>query len=395
MTETTPAYARQAGRLRDIRPSPIRAVFDRAHELEAAGTPIVHLEIGRPDFDTPAGIKRAATAALDAGAVHYGPNAGVPELRAAISDHLHGRDGVRYAAAGGVLVTIGANEAVFLAVMAYCGPGDEVIVPVPAWAHYAECVRLAGATPVPLPLDPASGYRLDPDALAAACTPRTRMIVVCTPNNPTGTVADRATLERVAEVVAGTDALVLSDEIYAELVYDGAEHVSPASVGALGERTLTVGGLAKSHAMDGWRIGWLAGPPDLVRPALRVRQFTTVCPTTFTQAGAVHALRESAAESAAMRAAFAERRRAGLDLLAGQDVLSVSPSDGAFYFYLRYPDTFEPAEQLVWRLLEERHVAVVPGTAFAPADRHAFRVSYACDIDDLRTGLTRVIAAFA
>jgi aspartate/methionine/tyrosine aminotransferase len=244
-----------------------------------------------------------------------------------------------------------------------------------------------------LPLDPVSGYRLDPDALAAACTPRTRMIVVCTPNNPTGTVADRATLERVADVVAGTDALVLADEIYAELVYDGAAHVSPASVAGLAERTLAVGGLAKSHAMDGWRVGWLAGPPDLVRPALRVRQFTTVCPTTFTQAGAVYALTDGLADSAAMRDAFAARRRVGLDLLAGQDVLRAGPSDGAFYFYLRYPDTREPADRLVWRLLEEQHVAVVPGTAFAPEDHHAIRVSYACDADDLRTGLTRIIDA--
>ena len=391
---TAPAYARPAERLRDVRPSPIRAVFDRAHELEAAGETIVHLEIGRPDFDTPAGIKRATAAALDAGAVHYGPNAGLPELRAAIAEYLAARDGVRYEPDGGVIVTIGANEAVFLAIMAYCGPGDEVVVPVPAWAHYAECARLAGATPVPLPLDPHTGYALDPDALAAACTDRTRMIVVCTPNNPTGTVIGRAELERLAEVVSGTGALVLADEIYAELVYDGAVRVSPAALPALAERTLTVGGLAKSHAMDGWRLGWLAGPPDLVRPALRIRQFTTVCPTTFIQAGAVHALRDSAAECAAMRAEFAARRRAGLDLLAGQDVLTAAPAAGAFYFYLRYPDTYEPADRLVWRLLEERHVAVVPGTAFAPGDTHAFRVSYACHADDLRLGLSRIIGAF-
>jgi len=391
---TTPAYARTAERLRDVKPSPIRAVFDRAHELEAAGEKIVHFEIGRPDFDTPAGIKQATAAALDAGAVHYGPNAGTPELRKAIADYLADRDGVRYAPDGGIVVTIGANEAVFLSIMAYCGPGDEVIIPVPAWAHYAECTRLAGAVPVPLPLDPDNGYALDAEALAAACTPRTRMIIVCTPNNPTGTIADRATLERVAEVVSGTDALVLADEIYAELVYDGAGRVSPAALPALADRTLTVGGLAKSHAMDGWRLGWLAGPPDLVRPALRIRQFTTVCPTTFLQAGAVHALRDSADECAAMRAEFAERRRIALDLLAGQDVLRAAPAAGAFYLYLRYPETYEPADKLVWRLLEEQHVAVVPGTAFAPADTHAFRVSYACDADDLRLGLTRIIDAF-
>ena len=390
----TAPYARPADRLCGITPSRIRAIFDRAAELEAHGSRVIHFEIGRPDFDTPQVVKEAAGAALAAGRVHYGPNAGVPELRAAIAAYLAVSDGTRYDPRSEVLVTIGASEAVFLAVMAFCGPGDEVIIPVPAWPAYEACVRLAGATPVFLPLDPAGGYVLDPSEVRRLLTSRTRMVVVCTPHNPTGAVIDATRLAELADVLRGTRTLVLADEIYRELVYDDTRHRSVASVADLGERTIAVGGFAKAYAMDGWRVGWLAGPRTLVAPALRVRQFSTTCAPTFVQDAAVTALRDTDVERAQMRRAFAARRAAALQSLDGQSLLRPAASAGAFYLYLSYPPRLGPADEYAVRLLEDRRVAVVPGTAFDPTGggEHRIRVSYATSLDDVREGMHRLIA---
>ncbi|KIA72910.1 hypothetical protein ANMWB30_18370 [Arthrobacter sp. MWB30] len=392
-TATTTRFGRFADRLRDIGPSPIRAIFDKAAALDAAGEKVYHFEIGRPDFDTPQVVKDAAAASLDRGEVHYGPNAGTMDLREAISGYLQERRGTSYDPGTEVLVTIGANEAVFLALMAFCGPGDEVIFPVPAWAHYESCIRLAGATPVPVRLDATDDYRLDIDAIAAAITPATRMVILCTPNNPTGGVATAEDIEKLATVLEPTDALLMSDEIYADLVYDEIQHQSPAAVGNLRERTLVIGGFAKAFAMDGWRLGWLAGPKELITPALRVRQYTTVCAPTFLQPGAAAALRHAGPDAESMRAEFQERRKAGLKILTGIPGVTVSQPDGAFYFYLTYtPETAEPAEQLALRLLDEQRVAVVPGTAFDPVGgTHSIRISYACHIDDLTEGLRRIV----
>jgi aspartate/methionine/tyrosine aminotransferase len=396
ITTTNARLARPAGRLEHIGPSPIRAIFDKAAALEASGEKIYHFEIGRPDFDTPQVAKDATAASLERGEVHYSANAGTMDLRNAIADYLQDRRGTTYDPASEVIVTVGANEAVFLALMAFCGPGDEVIVPVPAWAHYQSCIRLAGATPVPVMLDAADNFRLDLDAVAAAITPRTRMVIICTPNNPTGGVASAEDIKKLAAVLEPTDALLMSDEIYADLVYAGARHESPAAVTSLRERTLVIGGFAKAFAMDGWRLGWLAGPRELATPALRVRQYTTVCAPTFLQPGASAALREAGDAAEAMRREFEIRREAGLKILQDIPGVTVSRPDGAFYFYLTYsPEVAEPAEQLALRLLDEQHVAVVPGTAFDPeGGTHAIRISYACHIDDLTEGLARIARTF-
>jgi aminotransferase len=391
---TTFDLARPADRLDEVRPSRIRVIFDRATELERQGTKVLHFEIGRPDFDTPEVAKEATTQAMAAGRVHYGPNSGLPELREAIARNLVDRNGLTYRPSDEILVTVGANEAVFLAIMAFCGPGDEVVIPVPAWPAYEACVRLAGATPVLLPLTEANGYKIEPQALAAVMTERTRMVTICTPHNPTGSVIEPDRAAQIADVLHGTRALLLSDEIYSELVYGTDPFVSPAAVADLYQRTLVVGGFAKAYAMDGWRLGWLAGPAELVRPALRVRQFTTTCPPTFTQLGGVAALDHAAGEREAMRREFERRRGVALDLLAGQDAFTTAAPDGAFYLYLRYPERFGPADDLALRLLEEHHIALVPGTAFdIHGGNHALRLSYACGVDDLREGIGRLVAA--
>ncbi|ROO58732.1 aspartate aminotransferase/aminotransferase [Micromonospora sp. Llam0] len=389
----TSSLTRPADRLAAIVPSRIRVVFDLAAELEARGHRVIHLEMGRPDFDTPQVVKDAAGAALAAGRVHYGPNAGSWQLRAAVAATLAACGGPRYDPGSEILVTIGASEAVFLAVMAFCDPGDEVIVPVPAWPAYEACVRLAGATPVFLPLDPDDDHVLDPARVRRLLTPRTRMVVACTPHNPTGAVVDPGRLAHLAGILRGSRVLVLADEIYRELVYDGTRHVPVATVADLAERTITVGGFAKAYAMDGWRLGWLAGPAPLVAPALRVRQFTTTCPPTFLQDAAIVALRDTATEREQMRRAFAARRAAALELLGRQRILRVGRPSGAFYLYLTYPEQLGPADDFTLRLLEDEHVAVVPGIAFDPTGRgrHAIRVSYAASMDDVQEGIRRLI----
>ena len=253
--DLTEFEAAPAARLADVPPSNIRVIFDRARELEDQGLHVYHLEIGRPDFDTPALIKRATVEALDAGAVHYASNWGIPELRSAIAAKLSRDSGLTYAPTDEIVETIGANEAVWIAMMAYVDPGDEVIIPTPAWPHYAQCVRLAGGVPVALQLEESDDWRIDPEALGRLITPRTQMVILCTPQNPTGAVLDRPRLEAIAATVQDTKVIALSDEIYEHLIYDGTSHVSPASISGMRDRTLLVSGFAKAYAMDGWRLG--------------------------------------------------------------------------------------------------------------------------------------------
>jgi aspartate/methionine/tyrosine aminotransferase len=382
---------RPADRLADVEASRIRRIFERAHEIEAGGERVIHFEIGRPDFDTPAHVKAATRAALDAGHVHYSSNWGIPELRRAIADKFVHDGGVNFSPDDEIIVTVGTGEAVFLAMMALLNPGDEVIIPTPAWPHYAETARLAGARPVCLPLDPSDGYRLRPENVRAALTDRSRMLILCSPNNPTGTVTSAETLKDLADVLAGSDVVVLADEIYEYLVYDQALHVCAAGIPTLRDRTVVVGGFAKAYAMDGWRLGWLAGPRELVRWALRVRQYTTVCAPTFLQYGAVAALEGDQRPRDEMRAEFARRRAAALEVLETQDVLRVSGAEGAFYLYVTYDPQLPPATELALELLETCHVAVVPGVAFGPGQDHAFRIAYSCPIDDVVEGIGRII----
>ncbi len=380
-----------AARLADVPASKIRVIFDRAHELEDQGVHIFHLEIGRPDFDTPALIKRATVKALDAGAVHYASNWGIPELRNAIAAKLSRDNGLTYSPTDEIVVTIGANEAVWIAMMAYLDPGDEVIIPVPAWPHYAQCVRLAGGIPIFLQLQESDGWRIDPEALGRAITPRTRMVILCTPQNPTGAVLDQRRLEAIAAKLQGTNAIALSDEIYEHLIYDGVRHVSPASIPGMRERTLVVSGFAKAYAMDGWRLGYLAGPRELVKWALRVHQYTTVCAPTFEQYGAAAALDGPQDDREQMVAEFARRRHAILDVLGAQDVLRYSPAEGAFYFWVTYPDGAPPASEVAMGVLEEQHVAVVPGTAFDETQERALRIAYSAPLEDVTEGIRRLI----
>ncbi len=373
-------------RMADIPPSNIREVFDEVTRLRNAGREVVPFHIGQPDFDTPAHIKQAAKQALDDGLVQYTANAGLPELRRAIADKLAADNGITVDADKGVIVTVGANEAILLAMLAYLNPGDEVLIPDPMWLHYLYCARIAGASVASLPLRPEDGFLPDPDEIRRRITPRTRMLVINSPHNPTGVVYPRALLQDIARIVAEHGLLLVSDEIYEKILFDGCEHVSPASFDGMSDFVLTVNGFSKAYAMTGWRLGYIAGTPELLRPVLRVHQYTTVCATSFAQAGAVAALRGSQDALAHMVAEFDRRRQA---LVAGFQSIpgcSLVTPQGAFYAFPRLPEGANSA-QVSRDLLQGSGVAVVPGAAFGEYGEGYVRIAYSCSLPAVERGV--------
>ncbi len=380
---------RPAERMERIPFSGIRRIFEAAAALEREGRDIVHLTVGRPDFDTPEHIKRAAREALDAGLVHYTSNYGLVELRRAIVRKLAADNGLAYDESE-VLVVQGASQAIAVAIQGFLGPGDELLVPSPAYLNYLHCATLAGAVAVPVPLRDENDFQLDPDDVIERITPRTRMLVVNTPQNPTGAVCPPDVLRRIAEIACERDLLVLSDEIYEKLVYGGFEHASMAAFPGMKERTFTVNGFAKAYSMTGWRIGYVAAPKPLIDVMVRIVQYTTVCPTSFAQAGAVAALEGPQEPVARMRAEFDRRRHLVQQRLAAVPGLTCARLQGAFYAFPDVTSYGLSDDDLADRLLVEAGVAVVPGSAFGPGGAGHVRISYATDYDRLAIGLERL-----
>jgi aminotransferase len=389
MTERSGAV-RGARRLDSIPFSDIRRVLERATELEKAGRKILHFEIGRPDFDTPAPIKEAAIKALNAGQVHYASNYGIPSLRAAIAEKLERDSGLHYRPEDEIIVTVGANEAVGTAFLALLDPGDEVLVPDPAWLHYRWCAQLCRAKVVPVPCRADDEFVPDPATVAALITPRTRMILVNTPNNPTGAVYPLEVLEELAVLSQKHDLLVLSDEIYERMVYGDARHHSLASLPGMWERTLTVNGLSKAYSMTGWRLGFVAAPKPLSDLMIRVHQYTVSGVTTFAQFGAVEAYTGDQGVVDEMVASFDRRRRIIVDGLRTIRGLTCHEPRGAFYAFPGVAGTGRSSTELADLLLEEAGVAVVPGDSFGEAGIGHLRFSYAASDDDLREGIARI-----
>lgn len=380
---------RPAERMERIPFSGIRRIFEAAARLEAQGRDIVHLTVGRPDFDTPAHIKDAAKAALDGGQVHYTSNYGLAELRRAIVRKLAADNGLDYDEPE-VLVVHGASQAIAVAVQGFLGPGDELLVPSPAYLNYFHVATMAGAIAVPVPLRRANDFQLDPQDVLDRVTPRTRMLVVTSPQNPTGAVCPPDLLRRLAEIAVERDLLVLSDEIYEKLVYDGQEHASVAGFPGMRERTFTINGFAKAYSMTGWRIGYVAAPAALIDVMVRLVQYTTVCPTSFAQAGAVAALEGPQNAVAQMRAEFDRRRRLVQERLAAIPGVGVARLQGAFYAFPDVGSFGLDDEALADRLLAEAAVALVPGSAFGPGGEGHLRLSYATDYGRLSEGLDRL-----
>jgi aspartate/methionine/tyrosine aminotransferase len=364
------------------------SVLARAREMERAGRDVIHLEIGEPDFDTPAHITDAAVAALRAGETHYCPAAGIGEFRDAIATELSRTRGVEIPLER-VLVANGAKPFLFFTILATCEPGDEVVYPDPGFPIYESAIRWAGATPVPLPLHEELGFSFAPDELGALLGDRTRLVIVNSPHNPTGGLSPAADLAAAAALIADTDAWVLSDEVYARLVY-GGEFASIASVPGMLERTVLLDGLSKTYAMTGWRCGYAAVPEELVEPLTRFFINSTSCVPPFVQHAGIAALTGPQDAVAAMVAEFAARRELIVDGLNALPGVSCRSPRGAFYVFPNVAGVPIGAEELADRLLEEAGVAVLAGTAFGAEGADHLRLSYANSQANLALALERM-----
>jgi aspartate aminotransferase len=385
---------RFARRVTAIAPSPTVAVSDRARQLRAAGHDVIDLGGGDPDFPTPPHIVAAATAALEAGDTHYVASPGIVELRRALADKLRADNGVEYDP-DEIVVTPGGKPAIFLTLLALIDAGDEVLILDPGWVSYVPEVTLAGGTPVRVPLTADDGFALTEGRLRQGLSPRTKAIIVCTPNNPTGRVLTRAEAECVARLARERDLLVLSDEIYEKLLYDGAEHLSLAALPGMRERTITLNGFSKAYAMTGWRLGYLAAPAPVVKQVLKVNSHSVTCAASFSQRGAVAALTGPQDCIREMVAAYDRRRRLVRDGLNAIPGVSCALPQGAFYAFPDIRGTGLSAAACAETLIARARVAVTPGDAFGPAGAGHIRLSFATADDLLARAIERMGAALA
>ena len=379
-----------ADRMSSIPFSGIRKVFEEVNRREKLGEKIIHLEIGRPDFDTPRHIKDAAKRAIDEGKVHYSSNYGIPELREAIARKLREDNGLSYDPNCEIVVTVGANEAVLITMMGLLSPGDEVLIPDPCWLHYFYCAQLAGAVPISVPLREENGFNPDIRDVRSRLTSKTRMVVINTPNNPTGAVFSREVLEELAQLAREKDLFVLSDEIYEKMVYEGSRHVSIGSLPGMRERTVTINGFSKIYAMDGWRLGYVAADKEWMSALIRIHQYTTVCATTFAQWGAVEALNGSQAEARRMVEEFDRRRNLVYGALKGMPGIGVVKPMGAFYIFPNIRALNRSPQELTEYLLDKAKIAAVPGTTLGEYGKDFIRISYANSYENLEIAMERM-----
>jgi len=373
-----------ATRVVNLKPSGIRKFFD----IVATMKDVISLGIGEPDFDTPDSILQAGVQSLQSGRTHYTSNAGLIELRQALANHLSLSNGTVYDPGSELLITVGVSEALYLAMTALLNPGDEVIVPTPCFVAYQAEVLLAGGVAVELPTYAGDGFQIRPDALEAAITPRTKAILLGYPNNPTGAVASREALTEVARIAEKHDLIVISDELYDQLVY-GVPHVCFAALPGMRQRTILLGGFSKNYAMTGWRIGYAAGPADLIKGLLRVHQYTIMSAPTTAQDAALEAILHGQAYVDAMRNEYNRRRKLIVSGLNRLGLNTVEPH-GAFYAFPSIAITGMDEETFAHKLLEEERVAVVPGTAFGPGGEGYVRCSYATAYEKIEEALHRI-----
>ena len=371
-------------RIKDVKPSGIRRFFDILEEMKDA----ISLGIGEPDFVTPWHIRDAGIYSLEKGFTKYTGNAGMAELRREIAAYLNRRFDLQYDFAKQIIVTVGGSEAIDLTLRCLLNPGDEVIVPVPSFVCYGPLTSMAGGTPVYLELKAEHEFRLTAEALKSAITPRTKLLVLPFPCNPTGGIMERADLEAVAQVLEGTDIMVLSDEIYAELTY-GQHHVSPANLPQLKDRTIVVNGFSKSHAMTGWRMGYVCGPQPIIAQMTKLHQFGIMSAPTVSQYAAVEAMRNGDADIEKMRDEYDGRRRYLVEGLRRIGLPCFEPR-GAFYVFPDIRPTGLSSEEFCERFLMEEKVAVIAGNAFGPSGEGFVRCCYATSMKDLSEALTRM-----
>ena len=370
----------------EIQPSGIRKFFDIVSEMEDA----ISLGVGEPDFDTPWHIRDEGIYSLEKGKTFYTSNAGLKELKIEIAKFLNRKYDLDYDYNGEMFVTVGGSEAIDVALRAMLDPGDEVIIPQPSYVSYVPCTVLANGTPVSLELKAENEFRLTADELKAAITPKSKILIMPFPNNPTGAIMERKDLEAIAEVVIENDLFVISDEIYSELTYlENEGHVSIASLPGMKERTILINGFSKSHAMTGWRLGYACGPKEVIKQMLKIHQFAIMCAPTTSQYAAVEALKNGDADVEMMREQYNQRRRYLLHRFKEMGLDCFEPF-GAFYAFPCIKEFGMTSDEFANQLLKSKKVAVVPGTAFGASGEGFVRISYAYSIDNLRIALDRI-----
>jgi aminotransferase len=372
-------------RVRSVPPSGIRRFF----EIAATMSDVISLGVGEPDFDTPRRIVEAGVESLREGRTHYTSNYGTIELRRALADHLERRYGLDYDPASELLITVGASEAVDLALRATCDPGDEVILHEPSYVAYVPAIVFAGGRVVQVPTRFEDDFALDPAAVEAAITPRTKALFLGYPCNPTGAVLPPAVQDELARIAVRHDLLVYSDEIYDRLAYGTYRHRPMSTLPGMRDRTILMGGFSKAYAMTGWRVGWLAAPASIIEGILKVHQYTIMSAPTTAQDAALVALTEGEPDVERMLAEYDRRRRLVVDGFNGLGLETFEPR-GAFYAFPRITSTGLDSASFAERLLEEEHVAVIPGTAFGPSGEGHVRACYAASYEQLQEALVRI-----
>ena len=370
---------------KQIQPSAIRKFFDVVNEMDGA----ISLGVGEPDFVTPWHIREAGIYSLEKGSTHYTANTGILELKNEICKYTKRRQNLDYDYKKQVIVTVGGSEAIDICIRAVVNPGDEVIIPEPSFVCYKPCTILAGGVPVVLKTKAENNFKITPEELEAAITPKTKLLILPYPNNPTGAIMTKEELEKLAEVLKGKNILILSDEIYGELSYD-KPHVSIASINEeMYEKTIVVNGFSKAFAMTGWRLGYVLGNSELVSAMTKIHQYAIMCAPTTSQYAAVEAMRNGDDDVARMREEYNYRRKVALDMLDSIGLECFEPQ-GAFYLFPSIKSTGLTSEQFCEQLLHDQKVAVVPGNAFGESGEGFVRMSYCYSIDNLKTALERI-----
>jgi aspartate aminotransferase len=388
-------------RARNTGPSPTLAITSKAKQMKSEGIDVLSFAAGEPDFDTPQNVKDVTITAIQAGVTKYTPTSGTPELKQAVCAKLKRDNGLDYAPSQ-IIVSNGAKHSIYNAVLALCDRGDEVIIPAPYWVSYPEMVKLADGVPVYVRTDESTGFKMTPDMLKAAITPKTKILIFNSPSNPTGAVYDRSELEEIARIAVSKGVYVISDEIYEKVIYDGNEHVSIASFNADIKRlTVTVNGLSKSHSMTGWRVGYVAAEQEIVSAMTRIQDNTTSNPVSFVQNGAIEALNGPQDFQAMMVREFDARRKVIVDGLNAIPGIVCPKPGGAFYVFPNFSAlmgkrcgdwTIAGSESFADYLLNgDAKVAVIPGSGFG-ADQN-IRLSYATSMENIKKGLERIAKA--
>ena len=370
-------------------PSGIRKVNEKALAMERAGEKVIHFEIGRPDFDTPEYIKNACIESLKAGDVFYTSNFGLMELRQEVANYLNRRSHTDYKASE-ILITVGLSEAVFDMLCTILDEGDELLIPDPVWMNYLNVPKLLGAVPVSYELREENGFQIDLDEIRSKVTDKTKAVVIVTPNNPTGGVLTEETLKGLAQIAIEKDIMVIADEVYERLVYDGAKHISIASLPGMKERTFTMNGLSKAYSMTGWRVGYVAAPEEYITAMNKIHQHNTTCAPSFVQKASIVALRDEKNEVEDMVKEYQRRRDYAVKAINDIPGLSCQCPKGAFYIFINAKKLGKSSAELAQYLLDEAKIALVPGDVFGAGGEGYLRMSFANSYENIVEGCARL-----